>query len=165
MDISGIIKFFDFNLKFAFFGIQLPCVSNAPRSNGFLTGHESHRLVSVSNLCPTLSRRHKDTRTHDARVFQNHGIRSTHRSRKSSRNCFMSQCRSQSLVPSWVAVCVYALIALLKAKCSLSQTYYEILQILSITVFEKTPVFTLFSGENYTSAPHGNPNQLTLFDL
>jgi hypothetical protein len=65
----------------------------------------------------------------------------------------------------WIAVCVYALIALLKAKCSLSQTYYEILQILSITVFEKTPVFTLFSGENYTSAPHGNPNQLTLFDL
>jgi hypothetical protein len=65
----------------------------------------------------------------------------------------------------WIAVCVYALIALLKAKFSLSQTYYEILQILSITVFEKTPVFSMFAGENYTSAIRDNPNQLKLFDL
>ena len=65
----------------------------------------------------------------------------------------------------WIAVCIYALIALLKAKFSLSQTYYEILQILSITVFEKTPIFTLFSGENYTSITCSNPKQLTLLDL
>jgi len=65
----------------------------------------------------------------------------------------------------WIAVCIYALIALLKAKFSLSQTYYEILQILGITVFEKTPIFTLFSGENYTSVPCSRRNQLTLFDL
>ena len=61
--------------------------------------------------------------------------------------------------------CVYALIALLKAKCSLSQTYYEILQILSVTVFEKTPIFSMFAGENYTSVLRDNPNQLKLFDL
>jgi len=65
----------------------------------------------------------------------------------------------------WIAVCVYALIALLKAKFSLSQTYYEILQILSVTVFEKPPIFSMFAGENYTSILHGNHNQLTLFDL
>jgi hypothetical protein len=65
----------------------------------------------------------------------------------------------------WIAVGVYALIALLKARLSLSQTYYEILQILSVTVFEKTPSISLFAGENYTSDIDNNHNQLTLFDL
>jgi hypothetical protein len=75
--------------------------------------------------------------------------------------------RSENAVKSqlWIAVCVYALISLVKAKCALSQSYYEILQILSITVFEKTPIFTLFEEENYTSEIGNNPNQLTLFDL
>jgi len=36
---------------------------------------------------------------------------------------------------------------------------------LSITVFEKTPVFTLFSGENYTFTHDTNSKQLMLFDL
>jgi hypothetical protein len=65
----------------------------------------------------------------------------------------------------WIAVCVYVLIAIVKARFSLTQSYYEILQILSITVFEKTPVFTLFEGENYTFDTCCNPKQLTLFDL
>jgi len=75
--------------------------------------------------------------------------------------------QSENAVKSqiWIAVCVYALISILKAKFSLSQSYYEILQILSVTVFEKTPVFTLFSGENYTSQLCCSPNQLLLFDL
>ena len=62
-------------------------------------------------------------------------------------------------------MCVYALISLLKAKFEIAQNYYEILQILSITVFEKTPVFSMFSGENYKIEQRINPNQLTLFDL
>jgi hypothetical protein len=65
----------------------------------------------------------------------------------------------------WIAVGVYALMAILKARFALTQSYYEILQILSITVFEKTPVFSMFAGENYTSILRDNPNQLTLFDL
>jgi IS4 transposase len=65
----------------------------------------------------------------------------------------------------WIAVCVYVLIAIVKARFSLSQSYYEILQILSITVFDKTPIFTLFAGENYTFETCSNHKQLTLFDL
>jgi IS4 transposase len=65
----------------------------------------------------------------------------------------------------WIAVSVYALISILKARFSLAQSYYEILQILSVTVFEKTPIFSMFAGENYTSALRDSPNQLTLFDL
>jgi len=75
--------------------------------------------------------------------------------------------QSENAVKSqlWIAVCVYALISMLKAKFSLSQSYYEILQILSVTVFEKTPVFSLFSGENYKTEQCQCPNQLLLFDL
>jgi hypothetical protein len=75
--------------------------------------------------------------------------------------------QSENAVKSqlWIAVCVYALIAMLKAKFSLSQSYYEILQILSVTVFEKTLVFSLFSGENYTIEQLQCHNQLLLFDL
>lgn len=75
--------------------------------------------------------------------------------------------QSENAVKSqlWIAVCVYVLISLLKAKFALSQSYYEILQILSVTVFEKTPVFSMFSGENYKIEQRINPNQLTLFDL
>jgi len=75
--------------------------------------------------------------------------------------------QSENAVKSqlWIAVCIYTLISLVKAKFALTQSYYEILQILSITVFEKTPIFTLFAGENYTCDTCNNPKQLTLFDL
>ena len=64
-----------------------------------------------------------------------------------------------------LAVGVYALISLLKARFEISQNYYEILQILSVTVFEKTPVFSMFSEENYKNEQPITRNQLTLFDL
>lgn len=44
----------------------------------------------------------------------------------------------------WVAVSVYALVALLKKRLQSKQSLYEILQILSVSVFEKTPVQELF---------------------
>ena len=64
----------------------------------------------------------------------------------------------------WVAVCVYALVALLKKRLGLHLSLYEILQILSVSVFEKTPVNTLFqafSSQNQITEPH---NQLQLFE-
>ena len=51
----------------------------------------------------------------------------------------------------WVAVCVYALLALLKKRLGTAATLYEILQILSVSVFEKTPVDQLlqvFNSQN-----------------
>lgn len=64
----------------------------------------------------------------------------------------------------WVAVCVYALVALLKKRLGSPATLYEILQILSVSVFEKTPVNQLFqvlSSQNEISSP---AKQLSLFD-
>ena len=40
----------------------------------------------------------------------------------------------------WIAVCTYVLIAILKKRLKLSHSLYEILQILSLTMFETTPI-------------------------
>lgn len=64
----------------------------------------------------------------------------------------------------WVAVCVYALVALLKKRLGLELSLYEILQILSVSVFEKTPVnqlFQAFYSQNEITQFH---NQLQLFE-
>ncbi|MEX0725025.1 MAG: IS4 family transposase [Planctomycetaceae bacterium] len=64
----------------------------------------------------------------------------------------------------WIAVSVYLLVAIAKKRLGLLQSLYTILQILSVSVFEKTPLEELFSqANNKTSTPH-SPNQLLLFD-
>ena len=63
----------------------------------------------------------------------------------------------------WVAVSVYVLVAIVKKRLALPASLYEILQILSLTLFEKTPVNGLFDddqGQKYLTA---DPNQLNLF--
>jgi transposase len=63
----------------------------------------------------------------------------------------------------WVAVCVYALVALLKKRLALEASFYEILQILSVSVFEKTPVNQLFQAHNSQNETASPSNQLCLF--
>jgi len=46
----------------------------------------------------------------------------------------------------WVAMASYSLVAIVKKKLKLTQSMHEILQILSISLFDKTPVKQLFSG-------------------
>jgi hypothetical protein len=63
----------------------------------------------------------------------------------------------------WVAVCVYALVAILKKRLGTDASLYEILQILSVSIFEKMPIEQLFqalSSPNEITPPH---NQLLLF--
>lgn len=48
----------------------------------------------------------------------------------------------------WIAVCTYLLVAIMKKKLKLEQSLYEILQILSVSAFDKTPVNQLFSKQN-----------------
>lgn len=65
----------------------------------------------------------------------------------------------------WVAITVYVLAAILKKQLGLDQSLHEILQILSITIFEKTPIslaFSQYSDRNLELDPF---NQLDLFDL
>jgi len=65
----------------------------------------------------------------------------------------------------WVAVCVYALVAILKKRLASEKSLYEILQILSVSVFEKTPVNQLFQAFNSQNETTLLSKQLSLFDL
>ena len=65
----------------------------------------------------------------------------------------------------WIAICVYVLVAIVKKELKLDRSLYEILQILSVTLFEKTPVSEALTTPDYTSHDPLRPNQLRLFDL
>jgi len=64
----------------------------------------------------------------------------------------------------WIAVSVYVLVAILKKRLKLSASLYEILQILSLTMFERTPLDQLLARISPSSDLLENPNQLILFD-
>lgn len=63
----------------------------------------------------------------------------------------------------WVAVCTYVLVAILKEKLKISQTMNEILQILSVSPFDKTPVNQLLNSTTLQKQEPDNSNQLILF--
>ena len=65
----------------------------------------------------------------------------------------------------WIAVSVYVLIAIIRKRLHLDLTLYKILQILSFTLFEKTPMDQLLTETTYSSEEHDISNQLELFDL
>ena len=64
----------------------------------------------------------------------------------------------------WVAVGVYALVARLKKRRGSAATRYEILQILSVSVFEKTPVKQLFQAFYSQNEITPLSKQLCLFE-
>jgi Domain of unknown function (DUF4372)/Transposase DDE domain len=63
----------------------------------------------------------------------------------------------------WIAVSVYVLVAIVKKRLALPASLYEILQILSLTLFEKTPINGLFDDDRSQKMPLAEPNQLNLF--
>jgi len=64
----------------------------------------------------------------------------------------------------WIAVSVYVLVAIVKKRLALPASLYEILQILSLTLFEKTPVDGLFDHDASQKIPAADANQLNLFN-
>lgn len=65
----------------------------------------------------------------------------------------------------WVAITVYVLVAILKKQLGLDRSLHEILQILSITIFEKTPISLAFSPYNDRILEPDPCIQLDLFNL
>ena len=61
----------------------------------------------------------------------------------------------------WIAVAVYVLVAIIKKRLGVSASLYTILQSLSITPFEKTPLFSVLSNEDSTAPPRPNRTTLT----
>lgn len=65
----------------------------------------------------------------------------------------------------WIAVSVYVLIAILKKRLQIEQSLYTILQILSLSLFEKTPILQLFTEADYKNKTNEASIQLSLFEL
>src|SRR5512139_3378564 len=64
----------------------------------------------------------------------------------------------------WIAIAVYVLVAIVKKQIHLDLSLYTILQILSVTLFEKTPILEALSTVQHQESQDVPCNQLTLFD-
>jgi hypothetical protein len=64
----------------------------------------------------------------------------------------------------WIAVSVYVLAAIIKKRMNLEISLYTMLQIFSISIFDKTPLLQLLTNTSYENQISTNDNQLKLFD-
>ena len=64
----------------------------------------------------------------------------------------------------WIAISVYVLVAIIKKRLNLHGSLYRILQILSVNVFEKTPILEALSDADDQNASEESCNQFTLFE-
>jgi len=64
----------------------------------------------------------------------------------------------------WIAVSVYVLVGIMKKRLCIPASLYTILQILSVTIFEKIPIFQLLAEQDYKTMPVATCKQLKLFE-
>ena len=65
----------------------------------------------------------------------------------------------------WIAISTYVLVAIVRKQLRLERSMSEILQVLSITLFENTPIIKALSSQHQSTTELTAPNQLQLFDL
>jgi hypothetical protein len=65
----------------------------------------------------------------------------------------------------WIAISVYVLVAIIKKRLGVAPSLYTILQIFSVTVFEKTPICQALANISAIGESAQNDNQLQLFNL
>jgi len=68
-------------------------------------------------------------------------------------------------VQIWTAICIYLLIIIIKRKFKLTHNIYTILQVLSVSIFEKTPILEAFSNVDELKHNDNLCKQLNLFEL
>lgn len=78
---------------------------------------------------------------------------------------FYGTSRNAVFCQIWIAICIYLLVAIVKKKLKVDYKLYSLLQIFSLSLFEKTPINELFTNLNYKTTGLDNPNQLNLFEL
>ena len=78
---------------------------------------------------------------------------------------FWGQSENAVKTQVWIAVSVYVLVAIAKKRFMLKQSLYEILQILSISIFERMPINQLFQQTQLQYFKEKKDNQLNIFDL
>jgi transposase len=65
----------------------------------------------------------------------------------------------------WCAIATYVLIAIVKKELQIDASLYTLLQILSVSIFEKTQLQQAFAGTGNTSEQTDLDNQLNLFEF
>ena len=65
----------------------------------------------------------------------------------------------------WIAVSVYVLVAIVRKRLGLEVSLYQILQIFSLTLFEKMPILQALQPPDSQNELNEDPNQLILFDF
>lgn len=78
---------------------------------------------------------------------------------------FWGQSENAVKTQIWIAVCTYLLVAILKRRLETKKSLYEILQILSVSSFDKTPVNQLLNNNDLQFQNTPDCKQLNLFDL
>jgi IS4 transposase len=63
----------------------------------------------------------------------------------------------------WIAISVYLLVAVIRKRLKIQESLYTILQVLSVSVFERTSLYQLLTFYDYTNDTDSNANQLNLF--
>lgn len=65
----------------------------------------------------------------------------------------------------WIAMSVYLLVAIIKKRLGIQESLYTILQIVSLTLFEKTPILQVIMDKQHKNQEEDGCRQLDLFDL
>ena len=65
----------------------------------------------------------------------------------------------------WIAISVYVLVAIIKKRLIIEQSLYTILQILSVSIFEKMPIYQALTNSFYEKETTTYYKQLSLFDI
>jgi len=64
----------------------------------------------------------------------------------------------------WIAISVYVLVAIMKKELHLKESLYTILQVLSVSTFEKVPIYQLITDHDYNNESTPSCKQLKLFN-
>ena len=65
----------------------------------------------------------------------------------------------------WIAVSTYVLVAIIRKRLRLQSSFYQILQILSLTLFEKMPILRALEASDSQNELGKDANQLILFEF
>ena len=76
---------------------------------------------------------------------------------------FWGQSENAVRTQIWIAISTYIIVAIAKKKLNLSQSLYEIFQLISISAFDKTSLKVIFANEKYQDVKEPLYNQLKMF--
>jgi len=80
-------------------------------------------------------------------------------------NTFYGTSRNAVYCQIWIAICMYLMVAILKKRLKLEHSLYTLLQIFSLTLFEKVTINELFTNSIYKPISSDNTNQLSIWDF